>query len=61
MKINSIRYKTTLLYSGILLAILIIYSGVIYALVRTILVRGLDEQLKIKAGEISDILQAYKK
>ncbi len=61
MKINSIRFKTTLLYSGILLAILIIYSGVIYALVRTILIKGVDEQLKIKAAEISDVLQAYEK
>jgi len=61
MKINSIRYKTTLLYSGILLAILIIYSSVIYAVVRTILIKGVDEQLKIKAGEISNILQAYER
>lgn len=61
MKINSIRFRTTLLYSGILLAILIIYSGAIYSLVRTILIKGIDEQLKIKAAEIADVIAAYEK
>ncbi len=61
MQIRSIRFKTTLLYSGILLAILIVYNAVIFFSVRSILLKDIDEGLTIKAGEISNILHAYEK
>ncbi len=61
MHIRSIRFKTTLLYSGILLGILLAYNSVLYFSLRSILVRDVDEELKIKAGEISNILLAYEK
>ena len=61
MNIKSIRFKTTLLYSGILLAILIIYNILLFFSVHSILIKDMDEQLRIKAGEIANVLQAYEK
>ena len=61
MRIKSIRFKTTLLYSGILLAILIVYNVVIFLSVRSILIKDIDEQLKVKADEIASVFQAYEK
>lgn len=59
MRFNSIRFKTSILYTLILGIILSIYSGVIFHGVRVILYRNLDESLKVKAKEVSDILRAY--
>jgi len=59
MQFNSIRFKASVLYSIILAVILIIFSSVIYYSVRNILYHDLDEDLRIKAGEIADILSAY--
>jgi len=61
MKLNSIRFKTTLLYSSILLAILIVYNAILFLSVHSILIKDLDEELRIKATEISNILYAYEK
>ncbi len=61
MQFRSIRFKTTLLYSGILLAILIVYNVVLFYTVHSILIKNIDNELQIKAKEISDILQTYEK
>ena len=61
MRVRSIRFKTTLLYSGILLVILIVYNAVLFLSVRSTLMKDLDEELTVKAGEIANILHAYEK
>lgn len=59
MKINSIRFKSIILYSSFLFIILIIFSGGIYLSVRHILYKNLDEDLQIKALEIASIVNSY--
>jgi heavy metal sensor kinase len=59
MQINSIRFKASILYSGILTVILIVFSLVVFLSARSILYHDLDENLEIKAEEISGILKAY--
>lgn len=61
MKVKSIRFKTTLLFSGILLVILIVYNVALFFSVKSILISETDRQLEVKAGEISNIFQAYEK
>jgi len=61
MQLNSIRFKTTVLYSIILLIILVGYNLVLFFSVQRILIRSVDDKLKIKAEEISHIFQAYEK
>jgi two-component system, OmpR family, heavy metal sensor histidine kinase CusS len=61
MRINSIRFKTTVLYSSILFIILAGYNIALFFSIHRILIRGVDEKLKIKAEEISHIFQAYEK
>jgi len=61
MQLKSIRLKTTLLYSGILFLILIIYNIVFFFSVRTIMIKDIDEELEVKAQEIANILRAYEK
>ena len=59
MQFNSIRFKTSILYSAILAVILIIFSFVVYFNFHHVLYHNLDEELKVKAGEIVSILHAY--
>lgn len=59
MRFNSIRFKASILYSVILALILFIFSTVIYMTISNILYDDIDEELKIKAEEISGILYAY--
>lgn len=61
MKINihSLRFKASILYSVILAVILLTFSSVIFLNARSILFQDMDEELKIKAEEISGILNAY--
>ncbi len=59
MQFNSLRFKTSVLYTSILGVVLFIYSAVIYYDIRNVLYRDLDEDLRIKANEISDIIRAY--
>ncbi len=59
MQFNSIRFKASILYSSILALILCIFSLVVYLSIRSILYHDLDEGLKIKAKEITNILYAY--
>ena len=61
MRLNSIRFKTTLLYSSILFIILAGYNFVLFFSIHRILIHSIDEKLKIKAEEISHIFQAYEK
>ncbi len=59
MQLNSIRFKTTILYSSILAVILVIFGAIIYISISYILYRDLDHDLKVKAEEIVSILHAY--
>ncbi|VAX35486.1 hypothetical protein MNBD_UNCLBAC01-1461, partial [hydrothermal vent metagenome] len=59
MQFNSIRFKTSVLYSVILTLILCVFSTVVYLSIRNILYHNLNQELKIKAEEISTILYAY--
>jgi two-component system, OmpR family, heavy metal sensor histidine kinase CusS len=61
MRLNSIRFKSTILYSSILFIILAGYNSALFFSIHRILIRGVDEKLKIKAEEISHIFQAYEK
>lgn len=61
MRLNSIRFKASILYSAILAVILTLFGSVIYASVQNILYHDLDEELKIKSEEISSILAAYER
>ncbi len=60
MKFNSMRFKASILYSSILALILIIFSTIIFFSVHKILYHDLDQELRIKAEEIAEILNAYK-
>jgi len=59
MKFNSIRFKTSVLYTSILLIIMLVFSAILFFEVRTLLYRDIDNDLRIKAQEISVILNAY--
>jgi len=59
MRFHSIRFKTNLLYSGILLIIFVIYNFAIFFTVKANLVKEFDGQLKVKADAIYNFLQAY--
>jgi len=61
MKLNSIRFKASILYTTILCIILVLFSGVLFSVTRHILYRGLDDELRIKATEIVNILESYEK
>lgn len=61
MQINSIRFKASVLYSCLLAVILSVFSGVIYLNVKNILYKDLNEELRIKARETTNILYAYEK
>lgn len=61
MQLNSIRFKTTILYSTILLLILAGYNIVLFFAIHHILILSVDDKLKIKAEEISNILEEYQK
>jgi len=61
MKLNSIRFKASVLYTSILAIILILFSGVLFSITRHILFRDVDEELQVKAAEIVNILKTYEK
>jgi len=61
MQLNSIRFKSTILYSTILLLILIGYNIVLYYAIHHILIRSVDDKLAIKAESIANILHEYEK
>lgn len=59
MTFNSIRFKTSILYTSILCIILVIFSGILFFTTRHILYRDVDGRLMIKANEIVNILKSY--
>ena len=59
MRFNSIRFKTTVLYTGILCFILTIYSAVLFYTVRQIIYNEIDDKLRVKASQIASTLYAY--
>jgi len=59
MKINSIRFKASILYTTLLCVILVAFSGIIYSVTRHALYRNLDERLVIKANQIVNIINSY--
>lgn len=59
MKFKSIRFKASILYTSILCVILVVFSSMLFTVVRYVLYRDLNEKLKIKANEIANILEAY--
>ncbi|MBL8012798.1 MAG: HAMP domain-containing protein [Candidatus Omnitrophica bacterium] len=59
MQINSIRFKSNVLYALILAAILSVFGSVIFYAVHRMLYNDLDELLGIKAREVADIIHAY--
>ena len=59
MKLNSIRFKASILYTLILCIILVAFSGSLFYVTRQILYRDLDEILTLKATKIADILTSY--
>ncbi len=61
MKLNSIRFKASVLYTSILAIILILFSGVLFSITRHILFLDVDEELQVKAAEIVNILKTYEK
>jgi signal transduction histidine kinase len=59
MKVNSIRFKTTILYSCILGVILIAFSFFIFHAVKRILHENADQDLRLKAEQIVATINAY--
>lgn len=59
MTLNSIRVKASLLYSGILCVILIVFSAFLFQTVRHILFQNMQEDLRLKAQQINGIIDAY--
>ncbi len=59
MKINSIRFKISILYTAILGVILIIYSSMLYFSLQWVLYNDLDGELKLKAKAIGDAVNSY--
>ena len=60
-KINSIRFRVTILYSAILALILFFFSGAILFYSYYILRENLDHDLMVKAREIKTLFKAYEK
>ncbi|MBF0485371.1 MAG: HAMP domain-containing protein [Candidatus Omnitrophica bacterium] len=56
---NSIRFKTSILYSSILLVILIFFSTYLFQAARHILYQNINEELNIKADQIVGTINAY--
>lgn len=59
MKVNSIRFKITTLYTAILGAILIVYSAILILSLHYTLYNELDDELIIKAQEITSTIDTY--
>ena len=59
MQFNSIRFKATVFYTGILAVILAVFGTIIYVSVSHVLYSDLNSKLEVKAKEIAAILHAY--
>ena len=56
---NSIRFKTSILYTSILCLILVAFSMYLFHAVRKILYQNIEEELRIKADQITVTIDAY--
>ncbi|MBF0571114.1 MAG: HAMP domain-containing protein [Candidatus Omnitrophica bacterium] len=61
MKINSIRFKTSVLGTCILSVVLILFSAYLVHTIRQILYKEEEEELLVKAQEIDEFIDAYAK
>lgn len=59
MRINSIKFKISILYTTILGIILVVYSSILYFSLQWTLYDDLDEELRLKAKAISDTISTY--
>ncbi|NOY69387.1 MAG: HAMP domain-containing protein [Deltaproteobacteria bacterium] len=59
MRINSIRFKASVLYTSVLCVILLGFSTALYSLTRHILYENIDQSLRLKGSEIANILASY--
>ncbi|MGE5196935.1 MAG: ATP-binding protein, partial [Deltaproteobacteria bacterium] len=59
MKLNSIKFKISILYTAILGIILILYSSILYFSLQYTLYRDLDHDLVVKAQEVSNVINSY--
>lgn len=59
MNLTSIRFKMSVLYTGILCIILCVFSAILLLAVQRILYRDIDEELHLKAVEIINHINAY--
>jgi len=59
MRLNSIRFKTSVLFSGILLVVLMINGAEIYFKLKRTLYRDLDRELVVKSEQIANMVNAY--
>jgi len=59
MKLNSIRFKISVFYTVILAVILTFYTGINYYNLRYALYRELDNDILVKAQEVSSAINSY--
>ncbi len=59
MTLNSIKLKISVFYTVILAAILLFYSAINYYNLRNFLYRGLDNDILVKAQEVSSAINSY--
>ncbi len=59
MKLNSIRFKISLFYTAILAMILVFYTVINYYNLRYALYRDLDNDILVKAQEVSSAINSY--
>jgi len=59
MRLNSIRFKTSVLFSGILFVVLMINGAEIYFKLKRTLYRDLDRELLVKSEQIANMVNAY--
>jgi heavy metal sensor kinase len=59
MKFNSIRFKISVFYTAILALILVFYTGINYYTLQYTLYRNLDNDILVKAQEVSSAINSY--
>lgn len=61
MKVNTITFKISILYTGILGAILLVFSGILYFSISYSLYANLDDNLELKTREVTTAINSYLK
>lgn len=59
MKFNSIKFKISVLYTGILGVILIAYSSILFFSLQYTLYHDLDDELRTKVSQVSEMINSY--